>query len=369
MTRVLIACVGGFLGSGKTTALVSAARELASRGLRVGVITNDQGKRIIDTQVMFSHGLAAEEIAGGCFCCKFNDLVRHAEQILNQYQPDIILAEAVGSCTDLAATVYQPLRRYYASRFDLAPLSILVEPARARTFFTMPDRHFPESVGYLFKKQLAEADLIVINKNDLIQTSEWEILEQTLKEVVGNIPTHRMSALQGDGVAAWVDWLLSGRTGGDRILEIDYDTYAQAEGTLGWLNATVEMNSMSFFSPRVLGSTLIEEIRKRCLAENGIIAHLKILVVTAEGSDRIALTENLAETQWSEGRQFIPVTEASVIVNARVCLPPERLQQMVEQSVAVTADALQARSKIQDLESFSPSPPKPTYRFKEATTA
>jgi G3E family GTPase len=42
-TKVITACVGGFLGAGKTTALVAAARELIRRGLRVGIITNDQG--------------------------------------------------------------------------------------------------------------------------------------------------------------------------------------------------------------------------------------------------------------------------------------------------------------------------------------
>lgn len=134
MAQVLIACVGGFLGAGKTTALASAARELISRRLKVGIITNDQGEQLIDTLVMRAHGLATEEIVGGCFCCKFDELVEHAEQILDQGCPDVILAEAVGSCTDLSATVYQPLRKYYASRFDLAPLSILVEPARIQDF-------------------------------------------------------------------------------------------------------------------------------------------------------------------------------------------------------------------------------------------
>ena len=132
--KVLIACVGGFLGAGKTTALVRAARELMRRGLRVGVITNDQGDALVDTEVMRGFGLPTEEITGGCFCCKFDELVDHAQRLLDQAQPDVILAEAVGSCADLSATVYQPLRRYYADQFDLAPLSIFVEPSRLRAF-------------------------------------------------------------------------------------------------------------------------------------------------------------------------------------------------------------------------------------------
>jgi G3E family GTPase len=366
MTKVLIACVGGFLGAGKTTALASGARELTSRGLKVGIITNDQGEQLIDTQVMRALGLTTEEIVEGCFCCKFAELVEHADRILDRGRPDVILAEAVGSCTDLSATVYQPLRRYYSHQFDLAPLSILVEPARIQGFCGYSESAFPKTVEYLFKKQLAEADLIVLNKSDLVDLSERQSLYKAIRATVGDIPTHEMSALTGDGVAGWVDRLLGGRMAGTRILEIDYETYAQAEASLGWLNATVEIASASSFSPQEIGKTLIEKIRKRCLEENAAIAHLKILVVTSEGSDRIALTESHGEAQWSERLKFIPVFEATVIVNARVCMAPEKLRQIVEESVAGATKDLRVLFSIQDIESFSPSPPRPTHRFKKA---
>ena len=82
MARVLIACVGGFLGAGKTTALAFAARELHARGLKVGIITNDQGSHLVDTEVMRSLGMPTEEISGGCFCCRFDELIHHADRIL-----------------------------------------------------------------------------------------------------------------------------------------------------------------------------------------------------------------------------------------------------------------------------------------------
>jgi G3E family GTPase len=368
MDRVLIACVGGFLGAGKTTALVSASRELASRGLKVGVITNDQGNQLVDTQAMLSQGLTTEEITGGCFCCKFDELVRHADRILDQGQPNVILAEAVGSCTDLSATVYQPLRRYYASRFSLAPLSIFVEPPRLQELFDTNANPFPETISYLFRKQLAEADLIVLNKSDLIDPSQREPLSRAIRQIAGDIPVHEMSALTGDGVAGWVDRLLSGGTAGSRILEINYDTYAEAEASLGWLNATVEFTSNGSFSPQALGNTLLEGIRQLCLKENAAIAHLKILVVTAEGSDRLALTESRGEARWSERRAFFRALEASVIINARVCVGPARLRRIVEESVDYTASAFRVLSTVQDIEAFSPSPPRPTHRFKTAAT-
>src|SRR5689334_13249235 len=126
--------VGGFLGAGKTTAVLQLARRLHAQGLQVGLITNDQGSRLVDTALLSSHGFAVEEIAGGCFCCRFNSLVEAARKLAGPDQPsrpDVFIAEPVGSCTDLVATVSYPLRRIYGDDYTIAPLSGLVDPIRA----------------------------------------------------------------------------------------------------------------------------------------------------------------------------------------------------------------------------------------------
>src|SRR6185503_10765707 len=97
--------VGGFLGSGKTTALSQLAKHLTALKQRVGLITNDQGTGLVDTALLTSRGFAVEEIPGGCFCCRFNSLVEAAARLTSRSRPDVFLAEPVGSCTDLVATV------------------------------------------------------------------------------------------------------------------------------------------------------------------------------------------------------------------------------------------------------------------------
>src|SRR5688572_32796919 len=62
--------VGGFLGAGKTTAVSKLAAHLSGQGLRVGLITNDQGNQLVDTAMLASRGFSVEEISGGCFCCR-----------------------------------------------------------------------------------------------------------------------------------------------------------------------------------------------------------------------------------------------------------------------------------------------------------
>src|SRR5438876_3541074 len=115
--------VGGFLGAGKTTAVARLAARLTSQGVRVGLITNDQGRNLVDTAMLRSRGFATEEIPGGCFCCRFNSLVEAAQHLTAHSRPEVFIAEPVGSCTDLLATVTYPLRRLYGEDFQVAPVS------------------------------------------------------------------------------------------------------------------------------------------------------------------------------------------------------------------------------------------------------
>src|SRR5437667_8414793 len=161
--------IGGFLGAGKTTSVVQLAERLTKQGLRVGLITNDQGSELVDTKVLRSRGFATEEIAGGCFCCRFNSLVDAANKLTATTRPEVFIAEPVGSCTDLVATVTYPLRRLYGDNFTVAPVSVPADPIRAlRVFGLEKGGSFSEKVRYVYKKQPAEAETIVIRKCELL---------------------------------------------------------------------------------------------------------------------------------------------------------------------------------------------------------
>lgn len=354
MTRIV--CIGGFLGSGKTTAIIRAARSWMESGIRVGIITNDQGHDLVDTALIRGEGFEAEEIGGGCFCCRFQDFAGSAQRLAEQARAQIILAEAVGSCTDLSATVCQRLRRYHASEFSIAPLTVLVDPIRAREMLNNFSP-FDEDVRYLFGQQLSEADHIVLTKQDLLHDDEMQILREKISEFVGNIPVHAMSAKTGSGVAEWLN-IIGQEAGESHEIELDYDRYGTAEASLGWLNGNFDLASKRAFRPTDQAESLLARIQEACQKKSLAIAHLKAVVISSEGSAWIALTGTDGTAAWGERSSLPTCKEASMIVNARVCAPPEELECIVRDSLREVTSSRTIVAVQRHLEAFSPSPPK-----------
>ncbi len=206
-TRLIL--VGGFLGAGKTTLLAQATQRLVGQGKRVGLVTNDQAANLVDTAILQRSGAPVQEVAGGCFCCRFENLLASLDKLREQGHPDVLIGEPVGSCTDLSATVLQPIKDAYRDRFRVAPFSVLVDVRQVRTLDRLrrsladktPSR-LPASVMYIYRKQLEEADLIVLNKADLLSPGELAELEGSLKEAFPRAPVLAMSALRGEGTLA-----------------------------------------------------------------------------------------------------------------------------------------------------------------------
>jgi hypothetical protein len=188
-------------------------------------------------------------------------------------------------------------------------------------------------------------------------------LNRVLKLLLGDVPIHSLSAATGEGVTEWVDALIGSRVAGEHTLELDYDTYARAEAALGWLNATFDVTAANDFAPRAIAERLMAEVQSRCASRSALIAHVKALLVTEDGCDRIAITNNLDPPRWSGDAELAGAREASLIVNARVQTHPEELARIITESIAAIADQFKIAASVTHMESFSPPAPKPRFRF------
>ena len=361
--------IGGFLGAGKTTAVAALAQHLTRQGLRVGLITNDQGSELVDTAMLRAQGFATEEIPGGCFCCRFNSLVDAAAKLTETTLPDAFIAEPVGSCTDLVATVTYPLRRMYGETFAIAPLSVLVDPVRAEYIFGLIEgKKFSEKVLYIYRKQLEEADLIVISKSDLLDSNRLAALRTKLAFEFPRAEILDVSIRTNRGVESWFARLTAGEQQARATMEVDYELYAEGEALLGWLNATVQLTGDAGFDADAVLTTLACDIQGRL--DGAEIAHLKMTLSPDTGLGDIAVI-NLVRSDFVPELSLKldePIPSGQLIINCRAEAAPERLRDAVRDAVAALPEKISGLcAKLDHLEFFRPGKPTPTHRDNAAT--
>jgi Ni2+-binding GTPase involved in maturation of urease and hydrogenase len=356
--------IGGFLGAGKTTAVIRLARWLTDQGLRVGLITNDQGSRLVDTNLVHSRGFPVEEIPGGCFCCRFNSLVEAAKRLAEATRPEVFIAEPVGSCTDLVATVTYPLRKLYGTHFTIAPLSVLVDPIRAlRVLGLEAGARFSDKVVYIYRKQLEEADVIVINKRDLLSPEQAAALTETLKRQFPAAQVLEASARHSGGLEPWFKHITSTTQVPRALMEVDYAVYAEGEALLGWVNCTLRLATAQTLDGNRLVQQLARDIQKRLNASGVEVAHLKMTLDADNALGDLAVVNLVRNDFVPELSQNLQdgFQRGELTINMRAEAAPEEMRLAVQAAVEHCTPA--GLSVTWDhLESFRPGKPQPTHR-------
>ena len=342
--RPWVVIVGGFLGAGKTSLILAAAHLLEQRGLRCAVVLNDQGVELVDTQVAGAQNVPAREVTGGCFCCRFSDLMSMLEE-LRAREIDVIFAEPVGSCTDISATVFGPLREEF-DRYRIAPFTVLVDPSRAASI-SVEDSDSP--LAFLFRAQLDEADIVCITKADLYPDAK----------TVAGVETRFVSAKTGHGVVEWLDEILSGALdAGKTTLEIDYAEYARAEAALAWLNLSFTLVPDEPASPALAVGPFFDGVQRALTDARIPIAHLKVFDRSPDGWLKAAVCANDEEPAVEGNLDASPAVRHEVLVNLRAKGDPAQVRRLVEGELQRIA----GRKLDMKLDCFSPAPPKPERR-------
>ena len=355
--------VGGFLGAGKTTTVSRLASRFQALGQRVVIVTNDQATDLVDTNILRSQGFDVGEVAGSCFCCNFNELTETVERLGADLRPDVVLAEPVGSCTDLVATVIRPLQEVYTKPFEIAPYGVIVKPSHgSKILRRQTTGGFSPQAEYIFRKQIEEADFVIVNRIDELTIEEVDELAQLLDEQFPGRPIVRMSAKTGEGFAAFCEFLDQRGDFGRYLMDVDYDVYAAGEAELGWLNSQLALSSQVEFGLDEFLLKLLGELKSEFAKITAETAHLKAIGL----SDGYYGVANLVSSE-TEPVLSLPsacqTKQANVVVNARVAVDPETLADTVRKVVAGEATKMNIVSVINTLQSFRPGRPIPTHRI------
>ena len=359
MTKLMV--IGGFLGAGKTTAMIEVAKTLKKIGNTVGLITNDQTDYLVDTQYVENHDLEVTELTGSCFCCNYPGF---AERVDKMRQEDFILAEPVGSCTDLVSTIMKPSKDGKAGALEVLPLSVLVEPGRLKDFMTNNSEAFSEGVYYIMDKQMEEADFIILNKVDTLEEDEKEKLIAFLNKRYPASRVMEISAREGKGVETWLLAVLSADIAASNAREMDvvYETYGNAEAEMGWLNARAEIKARGTVNGDELMRALGEALKEAVIKESGEIGHLKLYLETDKGASKLSCVgvRQPVELDQALGQE---VEKGQLTINLRAAVDPALLEKYTSEKVGDLGENLGFSAENLVIEAFRPGFPNPTYRM------
>ena len=361
VTRFLM--IGGFLGAGKTTLMGRLAAEYQARGMRIGLVTNDQANDLVDTKLLQAEGFQVGEVAGACFCCSFDRLTETMRTLGDGRRPDIILAEPVGSCTDLVATVAQPIRQFHEHEFTVGPYSVILKPSHGRRILSNGlSGGFSPQAEYIFRKQLEEADLIIINRIDQLLADEVEELAELIQHQYPGRQVLRLSAKTGQGIKSLITAMQADGEFCRRILDLDYDVYAEGEAELGWLNASCRVTAVAAFEMDVRLLEVIEDLKIRFREQQIEPAHLKVLAFSKDGhgvanliSSDTPATLSVASTAKSQ--------TMDLVINARVATHPQKLEKVVRRSLDQLARDWHCDLEYRTVNTLRPGRPVPTHRL------
>lgn len=359
--------VGGFLGSGKTTAIIEAARILTARGKRVGIITNEQGRRLVDTGFIRSIDLPALDVTEGCFCCHLDDFSERIEEIAEKYNPQVLFAESVGSCADLVATVIKPLVEVRKTSASPASLSVFTDCRLLQRWLRGQEMPFSENVMYIFEKQIEESGLLVVNKIDLLSAEDARAVTALAEKKYPEKAVRAQNSLDAGQVEEWLELIQSGSQPlPTASLDIDYDVYAVGERKFTWLEREYRI---TFPETRqiLLIAKIIQKITQLMHERKLRIAHLKFLVSTDLGSVKISVTgeDDLNEDftdrlkQVSERQSKQVRFLMNVMVEGDTEETEDALDEIVEREMEKPGIKLEESSRFKRV----PGYPKPTMRI------
>ncbi|MGI5993119.1 MAG: GTP-binding protein [Methanosarcina sp.] len=167
--------VGGFLGSGKTTTIINMGKYLAEKGKKVAIIVNEIGEIGIDGDVINRFGFDTKEITSGCICCSLKVGLRTTVTMLaKEYKPDILMIEPTGIAFPHVIKEEIKLMNL-GEHVEIAPLVTLIDGSRFK--------YLMKEVKEFAMRQIIDAEILGINKIDLIEPIRLPILEASVQQL------------------------------------------------------------------------------------------------------------------------------------------------------------------------------------------
>ena len=345
------AVFSGFLGSGKTTTMMALTDYYTAHHGRAAMISNDLGHGVTLADHRYARlcGCNASEMTDECICYQNENL---ADRLRSYYDEgcELVISDIPGFGVGALEHVYHGLTEKYPGEFDLAPFTVLVEP---RTVAILRDGTGGD-LEYLYDTQLVEADLIVLNKCDLMDENRRE---EDVRWLRGRYPEAEVlciSALRAEGLEELSQALARGKASMRRP-EIGYggEAFRAAMGRISefylQFRAVVCCND---FDGNAWLSEMAGALKTEIEKAGYEVPHFKLLAWEPEGdSGKVDLlgTEREIEVNHRFAR---PCTDLAAVLNASAVCPAGTLEQVAMDTVRTVSDRYQLELTVFKKECF-----------------
>lgn len=346
----------GFLGAGKTTSMIAFAQSVNRRYGKAAILANDLGaSNIVDADYTATTDVLTTSITGNCICYQHENLVDKLHQ-LKAEGATVIFSDIPGCGIGALDNVYLELEKREPGEFDLMPFTCIVDPEHLRMI--MPEKanlHLPSEMCFLLDAQMAEADLIVLNKTDLLDRNERDRRMAFIHTAYPDVPVMAMSARTGEGVDEVVDYLMTHKAPA-RHKEIGYgsEAFIAAENLLSWYNRRVfleEKEDKNVDFNKVIGD-IFEGVREGLKQHEDNVPHLKAF---ASGTDGDFFKASLLgidyETEYAR-KLAHSYSALSVVINARAAADSQVMADIVERALDQAEEKYNLKARTFFIETF-----------------
>ena len=337
MSKAKYVVVSGFLGAGKTTSMIALAKSADRRCGKGAILTDDLGAgNVVDADFTATSGVLTANISGDCICYQHENLVDKLHQLCVG-GADIIFSDIPGCGIGALDNVYLQLNQREPGEFTLMPFTCIVDPNRLRMI--MPEGaslNLPAELKFLLDAQMAEADLIVLNKIDTLTPEGIRERVDFIQNRHPHAHVMTMSARTGEGVDEVLDYLVSNEAPAQhRDIGYGSQEFMAAEKLLCWYNRRVfleERNDRAVDFNEVIGC-VFEEIRAGLRAAGGNVPHLKAFASGGEGDYvKLSLLGVDCDLEYAS-RLTGSYSAISVIINARAAAESQTMADIVDDAL------------------------------------
>ena len=334
------AVFSGFLGSGKTTTMMALTKYYTAHHGKAAMISNDlgHGVSLADDRFARLSGCSASQITDDCICYVNEQL---ADRLNGYYDEgcELVVSDIPGFGVGALEHVYHGLAEKFPGQFELAPFTVLVEP---KTVELLRNGQGGDQ-EYLYNTQLVEADLIVLNKCDLLDEAGREADLAWLKEHYPLAQVIAISAREGEGLEELSQALTKGQASMRRP-DIGYggEAFRHAMGKISeyyiQYRAVVCCND---FDGNAYLLDMARGVQDGIREAGQLIPHLKLLAWEPEGDfgkvDLIGTEREIEVTRRFER----PCTDIAVILNASTACPVDMLEEILVGAMNRVSDKYQ----------------------------